>query len=71
MAVYGTLHASDGGPALVQYSGHIKGLFAEDADLEIELQSKMDTWALTQNWVVATQIYFIFTPKIGEMIQFD
>ena len=23
------------------------------------------------NWVVATQIFFIFTPKIGEMIQFD
>ena len=22
-------------------------------------------------WVVATQIFFIFTPKIGEMIQFD
>ena len=23
------------------------------------------------NWVVATQIFFIFTPKLGEMIQFD
>ena len=22
-------------------------------------------------WVVATQIFFMFTPKIGEMIQFD
>eukprot|EP00434_Breviolum_minutum_P023235 symbB.v1.2.020493.t1/scaffold1730.1/size104407/6 len=42
VAVSGTLHASDGGPALVQYSGHIKGLFAKDADLEIELQSKME-----------------------------
>ena len=25
----------------------------------------------TQIWVVATQICFIFTPKIGEMIRFD
>ena len=23
------------------------------------------------NWVVATQIFFIFTPNLGEMIQFD
>ena len=22
-------------------------------------------------WLVATQTFFIFTPKIGEMIQFD
>ena len=22
-------------------------------------------------WVVATQIFFIFTPKLGEMMQFD
>ena len=24
----------------------------------------------TSNWVVATQVFFIFTPKIVEMIQF-
>ena len=23
------------------------------------------------NWLVATQIFFIFTPKIGEIIHFD
>ena len=29
------------------------------------------TWILWDSyWVVATQIFFIFTPKIGEMIQF-